>query len=294
MPFAVAVSGVNLSNYWQTLSQRGWGSPCSGQRATVRLSQAAVSVDVRLAELVGLIMRANERDGYGYRAADTGAYNCRRVAGTRSWSWHAWALAIDENWQTNPYTAPLRTDKPEWLVRRWNRYGFAWGGHYSGRKDAMHFEFMGTPAQAQAALELARRELVPTASDDQIRRDQADLTDTGFPCVVDGIWGEESAQQARNFQAAAGLVADGIVGPATRAKLAMVPSWQGHFVSDGGYPDLRWQQELKAHGWQIETDGAWGPHSTSILAQFQEERGLIRRDGVRDSQAWTALFTVPN
>ena len=85
--------------------------------------------------------------------------NCRMISGTTMWSLHAWGLAVDENWQTNPYTSPLRTDKPEWLVRRWNRYGFAWGGHYSGSKDAMHFEFMGAPGDVPAALALARDEL---------------------------------------------------------------------------------------------------------------------------------------
>jgi uncharacterized protein with LGFP repeats len=43
----------------------------------------------------------------------------------------------------------------------WNRYGFAWGGNYNAPTlpDGMHHEFMGTPAQAQAATVLARNEL---------------------------------------------------------------------------------------------------------------------------------------
>jgi D-alanyl-D-alanine carboxypeptidase len=154
-----SVRGIDLLDYSRNAQQKGWGAPCAARLATVTLRVARVTVDVRLAELVGLIMRANEARGYVYRAADTGAYNCRKIAGTTRWSNHAWAIAIDENWQTNPFTSPLRTDKPRWLIDRWNRYGFAWGGDYSGRKDPMHFEFMGSPAQAQAALELARREL---------------------------------------------------------------------------------------------------------------------------------------
>jgi len=154
-----AVPGIDLRDYSRDAQQKGWGAPCSARRATVTLRAARVTVDVRLAELVGLIMPANEAQGYVYRAADTGAYNCRKIAGTTRWSNHAWGIAIDENWTTNPFTSPLTTDKPRWLIDRWNRYGFAWGGDYSGRKDPMHFEFMGSPAQAQAALELARREL---------------------------------------------------------------------------------------------------------------------------------------
>jgi hypothetical protein len=152
--------GINLRNYSQTPQQRGWGAACTARLARVALpGGAAVSVDSRLAELVLLIMKANERDGYRYRAVDTGAYNCRYIGGTTVWSWHAWGIAIDQNWQSNPYTATLRTDMPVWLRDRWNRYGFAWGGDYSGRKDAMHHEFMGTPQDAVRATELARREL---------------------------------------------------------------------------------------------------------------------------------------
>ena len=118
-------------------------------------------VNARIAELVTLIMNANIAQGYGYRHADTGSYNCRKISGSSQWSVHAWALAIDENWQTNPQASPLHTDRPAWEVRRWMRYGFAWGGNYVSptRPDAMHNEFMGTPAQADQATTLARQEL---------------------------------------------------------------------------------------------------------------------------------------
>lgn len=164
MAYVCAVPGINLADYSKDAQQRGWGSPCSGTMARVQLTVAAVSVDTRVAELVGLIMRANERDGYRYRAADTGAYNCRKISGTDVWSNHAWGAAVDCNWQSNPFTATLQTDRPSWEIDRWARYGWAWGGKYTGKKDAMHNEFMGTPAQAQAALVLARKELGSTTA----------------------------------------------------------------------------------------------------------------------------------
>lgn len=164
MAYTCAVPGINLADYSKGPLQRGWGNPCSGTMARVQLTVAAVSVDTRLAELVGLIMRANERDGYRYRAVDTGAYNCRKIAGTDTWSNHAWGAAVDCNWQSNPFTAALQTDRPAWEIDRWARYGWAWGGKYTGKKDAMHSEFMGTPAQAQAALVLARKELGSTTA----------------------------------------------------------------------------------------------------------------------------------
>jgi D-alanyl-D-alanine carboxypeptidase len=154
-----AVSGINLQDYSRSAQSKGWGGPCTAARATVRLTEAAVTVDARLAELVGLIMRECERRGYRFRRADTGAYNCRYISGTTTWSNHAWAIAVDVNWQSNPFTSTLQTDIPVWMRHLFNRYGFAWGGDYSGRKDAMHFEFMGTPQQAATALTLARKEI---------------------------------------------------------------------------------------------------------------------------------------
>ncbi|UZJ26628.1 peptidoglycan-binding protein [Rhodococcus antarcticus] len=44
------------------------------------------------------------------------------------------------------------------------------------------------------------------------------------------------------------------------------------------------------HGWRVEVDGVWGPHSKSILRQFQAEKGLVV-DGVFGPATWTALFT---
>jgi hypothetical protein len=153
-------TGLDLRDYSKLPDQKGWGAPCAAAHATVTLTYARVTVDARIAELVGLVMRACESRGYIFRAVDTGAYNCRKIAGTTTWSNHAWGLAVDCNWQSNPYTTGTTHDIPDWMHNLWNRYGFAWGGDYTGsRRDYMHFEFMGTPQQALLALALARAEL---------------------------------------------------------------------------------------------------------------------------------------
>lgn len=90
--------------------------------------------------------------------------NCRAIAGTNVSSNHAWALAVDINSLANPFTRPRRTDMPPWMPPLWNRYGFAWGGNYNnngttGPADSMHYEFMGTPADADAVTALALLEL---------------------------------------------------------------------------------------------------------------------------------------
>lgn len=251
MAFPCAIPGINLSDYGQ-MPRAGWPGACAGSYVTVRINDAGarVTVDAAIGELVGLIMRANERDGYHYRPADTGAYNCRKIAGN-GWSMHAYGLAIDQNWTTNPMVRPLRTDMPEWLIRRWNRYGFAWGGHYvpPTANDSMHEEWMGTPAQAGQAVALARAELgggVPVAPSGPTTADPNDeiltIGDTGpavlalqqtlnrwypkeTPLTEDGEFGQATKDRVAFYQAAAGLTADGEVGPATRAGLGLqVPS----------------------------------------------------------------------
>jgi hypothetical protein len=157
-----AIPGINLDTWINPIS-RGFGQPCSGDLKTITLAHGArVSVHSSLAELVGLIMNANEAQGYIYRAADTGAYACRANRNNpAASSWHSFGIAIDANWTTNPNRYPVVTDRPGWEVARWQRYGFGWGGDYdpSNPPDTMHTEFHGTVAQAAAALELARQEL---------------------------------------------------------------------------------------------------------------------------------------
>jgi hypothetical protein len=158
--YPCAVPGISLTDYSRNAQAKGWGAPCTGARTTITLTNGVrLTVRSEIAELTRLIMNANIRQGYSYRQADTGAYNCRYISGTTVWSNHAWGLAIDENWQSNPFTYPLKTDRPAWEQQRWQRYGFALGINYTGKKDAMHNEFMGTPAQAAQALALAQREI---------------------------------------------------------------------------------------------------------------------------------------
>ena len=96
-------------------------------------------------------------------ADNTSGFNCRRVAGSRSWSAHAFGAAIDLNPVQNPdlsgpsvttragrrfagvdrsaeeHAPPgvVTSDGP--VVRAFARIGWVWGGTWTSGKDYQHF-----------------------------------------------------------------------------------------------------------------------------------------------------------
>jgi hypothetical protein len=146
-----------LDDYSLSPEQKGWGPGwpvdrwAEMARVTANRSLTAVNVHRRLARLVDFLLDQTEARGYLLDQTQTGAYNNRPIAGTTTASNHSWGIALDLNWRRNPVSHDGRphTDYPPWLVPLWNSYGFAWGGNYVGSyRDAMHFEFMGAPSDA--------------------------------------------------------------------------------------------------------------------------------------------------
>ncbi len=108
-------------------------------------------------------------DAYGgsdfrsIEADNTSAFNCRRAAGSGSWSNHAYGKAIDLNPIENPYVAGGRVyhdasrayvDRSkrrrgmvhagDVVVRSFAAVGWGWGGAWSGGvKDYQHFSWNG-------------------------------------------------------------------------------------------------------------------------------------------------------
>ena len=107
-------------------------------------------------DLVRRLVQETAKRGYRFGNPDDPSYgcwgfNCRAISGTNKPSNHSWGLAVDINAPRNPYTSPLRTDMPGWMPDLWNSYGFRWGGDYTtARKDAMHYEFLGSVAEAKS------------------------------------------------------------------------------------------------------------------------------------------------
>lgn len=128
----------------------------------------------------------------------------------------------------------------------------------------------------------------PGTKGEQVRIDQANLIDTGFPVGrtgADGYWGNDAAAGCKNFQTAAGIGADGQCGPQTREMLKRVPSWPAS--------SRQFQQRLRDRGWKISVDGVWGAKSTAVLRSFQGEKPGLVVDGKPGPASWTALWTRP-
>ena len=144
-------------------SSRGWGPgwpncQTNKVKTLVRPDGLRLPVRVEIMEMVAWLLDETERRGYDIRPGETWCYACRQIRGSTKPSYHSWALSLDLNAPANPmlYGKPGwqwlhdhgRTDMPKWLPDLWKAHMFGWGGDYPNRQDAMHLEFMGSPADA--------------------------------------------------------------------------------------------------------------------------------------------------
>lgn len=166
-----------------------------------------------------------------YIIHDIGCYNCRRNTSDPSkLSNHSWGTAVDVNAATNPYRRDrLITDMPAAMIADVRALKtargvtvFRWGGDYMSVKDAMHFEIMATPAELQVGF------LSVIMVEDIIHAYPVLRLGSRGPAVVElqnllklerttgnGLFGPRTDAAVRTYQQAHGLVADGVVGPAT-------------------------------------------------------------------------------
>jgi hypothetical protein len=112
---------------------------------------------------VRLVDRYGADDRASMRADNTSAFNCRYVAGTTTWSRHAFGAAIDVNPVENPYVrgsyvsprkgrryADRSDARPGMIFRRdvvWRAFrsiGWEWGGIWAGAQDYQHFSSDGS------------------------------------------------------------------------------------------------------------------------------------------------------
>lgn len=153
----MAYAAQGSLRYW-------WAPACRGPWATMSLYGAGrVTVKGSIVEPVKALNKVLTAYKYYTRYADTGAFNCRRVTGGSSYSLHAYGIALDLNWQTNPYHYRLITDmfrpgdgrmpyRIEAIRTNNGRQVWRWGGLFGGNRDAMHYEITCSPADIRTGI----------------------------------------------------------------------------------------------------------------------------------------------
>ncbi len=111
-----------------------------------------------------LVSDYNGNDWQSIESDNTSAFNCRNATGSRQWSKHSYGKAVDINPIENPYISrsghishkdssiyrkrvhqtPTYADKAillkkDHVVQLFKKYGWEWGGDWSGVKDYQHF-----------------------------------------------------------------------------------------------------------------------------------------------------------
>ena len=145
-----------------------WGAPCQPKLIGVTVGSCAFKVDRRIAPATEALDATFAAHGYRPDPPDTGSYNCRHVGGdpSRIWSAHAWAIAIDFDWQENVDGSTLRgpiaqhqertgmVDDVEKIATVDGVSVWRWGGDWDRDErtdhsyyDPMHFEIIATPTQ---------------------------------------------------------------------------------------------------------------------------------------------------
>lgn len=190
---------------------------------------------IRVWRAVGRIMRAFN---YHIRSDVTGCYNCRNITGTKTPSAHSQGIALDTNWDTNPYRLDkVITDMPISMVTAIQSLkndagviAVRWGGDWDGRPetknsnyDAMHWEIICTPHDVKIGFSIppfsiADQRMWPLLA---LNEKGGAVTQLQFYLLqeteidTDGYFGPKTEAAVKGYQQSRGLTPDGIVSLAT-------------------------------------------------------------------------------
>lgn len=124
---------------------------------------------------------------------------------------------------------------------------------------------------------------MPIRSKGLVKEIQHALARRGFsPGPVDGIWGRQTEAAVRAFQAEAGLLIDGIVGPVTQRALFGDPMDAEPFNN----PAIPWFQEARR---QLGTLEEPGPASNPEILDWADDAGIPYKS---DDIPWCGLFVA--
>ena len=269
--------------------RRMWEPPCTRDMTTLLLhSGAKATVATAASEAFRAIDAVMQAAGYTPRTKDTGGFNCRKITGGSGYSLHAYGIAVDYNWNSNPYRADgkLITDMPRTMVdaiKAIRTAGgaavFRWGGDYKNAKDAMHFEIIASPRELSAGIDWSNGDmpdpdpkkpstwpvLEPGARGPTVRELQKRLTEAGHPCgKIDGAYGNATKQAVRGFQRSRSLDMDGVVGLQTWTALLT-----GQPVTDSKHSPVKIEQRKPATTGKLPSTCKRGSKGKAVT-QLQE------------------------
>lgn len=241
--------------------------PFGNHGARITVDHRTVAAFLALAAIMG-------RFGYIIRREVTGAFNCRIITGGSLWSLHAYGIAVDVNWDKNPYGPNLVTDMPpamitaiEALRTRNGKQIFRWGGRYSGSKDAMHFEIICTPADlATGVVGLAPPNPFPLQRGESsfaVLLLEISLVHGGYrEVLVDGAYGKRTADVVHKVQRDLGLPVDNKV---TEEDFRTITNWARRTydpatgiktISDRGPRVRQLRRDLNKAGQDVPLNGS--------------------------------------
>jgi hypothetical protein len=215
--------------------RQAWGPPCKITPVHLLLwSGAKVEIEQRCQQAFRALDCVLQAYRYHVRSGDTGGQNCRPITGGTLHSLHSYGIAVDLNWNTNPYRADGRlvTDMPITMLgdirkirTRDKATVFRWGGDYIGIKDAMHFEILVTPAELargidwttvrMPGMEAGRASTWPVVQKGDRGPHVVELQKHFAHLNPDGIAGDQTERAVREYQVMRGLKPDGTVGAQT-------------------------------------------------------------------------------
>jgi peptidoglycan hydrolase-like protein with peptidoglycan-binding domain len=219
--------------------REAWAPACSGPLSVVEFVQGVrVKVHSGTESAVRALGRVLQAHGYVVRKGDTGAFNCRPITGGSGYSLHAYGIAIDVNWNTNPFRKDnkLVTDMPAAMVKAIlairtanGKQVWGWGGNYRSVKDAMHYEIVCRPSDLATGIDWSTVDQPELVEERPVQWPLVRRGDRG-PAVEElhrrlgvvqpggpgfGTFGPMTEAAVREYQRTRGLTVDGVVGMQT-------------------------------------------------------------------------------
>jgi hypothetical protein len=210
---------------------------------TLSISDVRLPVRSELAPVVAqLVKHLEDARDKKFHSVGSFGFACRPIAGTSTPSFHSFGLAIDLDAPENPFLSAARHKEPHPLRKKFpggrilrstmpmeaeaiaSKLMFRWGGTFTTNPDPMHFEFMGSVADAEKLAQRVEKQigdrLIRGDRGPGVKEAQRLLKAAGFnPKGLDGIFGEDTQRAVNAFKRANGLEANGVVGAGTWRKL---------------------------------------------------------------------------